>query len=86
MKNEYCFTYKTGAVYVFPMWDKIGKKLTIKSLRMANEGGIRYQIKRVQILGFLNDLKFNQTEKAMEIYIDENIDKSMPICIKVIVE
>lgn len=85
-KNEYCFTYRTGAIYVFPMFDKVGDKLTIKSLRMSNEGGIRYQIKGVQLLGVEGNLKFNQTEKAMEIYLDKNIDKSMPICIKVSVE
>lgn len=53
-KNDYRFTYKTGAIYVVPMCSKLRQSYSIKSLKFANEGGIRYDIKKVEILGYEN--------------------------------
>lgn len=84
--NEYCFTYKTGLIYVFPMGEKIGQTLKIKSLRLANEGGIRYQIKNIELLGSDARINYSQTENELTVNFDYNIDNSMPICLKVCVD
>lgn len=84
--NEFCFTYKTGAVYVFPMGEKLSGTLKIKSLRYANEGGIRYQVKNIEILGGKSNIDYVQTEKELTLNIGEAIDNSMPICIKITVD
>lgn len=85
-KKDFCFTYKPGAFYVFPMSEKAGKKLIIKSLRHSNENGIRYTIKNVSVLGSNNKASFIQSEKALTINIDEAFKTDMPYCIKVEVD
>lgn len=84
--NDYCFTAKPGKIYVFPMTKKAVKTLKIKSLRKANENGIRYKIKRIHILGHNEDLKFEQDEKYLTIDLARKTDNTMPLCICVEVE
>lgn len=85
-KKDFCFTYKTGAFYVFPMSKKAGNKLVIKKLRHSNENGIRYTIKNVSILGMENKVSFTQDEKALTINIGGALNSDMPYCIKVEVD
>ena len=50
-KKDYRFTYKTGAIYVFVMSEKTHARACLKTLRQASEGGIRYKIRNVELLG-----------------------------------
>ncbi len=84
--NDYCFTVKPGKIYVFPMTEKAVKTLKIKSLRKANENGIRYKIRRIHVLGCEEDLKFEQNEKYLIVDLAQKTDNTMPLCVCVEVE
>lgn len=86
-KKDYRFTYKTGAIYVVPMCSKLNKKYKIKSLRFASEGGIRYDIKDVKILGYDNiKVEYERNNKCMKLNILGEINTDMPICFKIFVD
>lgn len=85
-KKDYRFTYKAGAFYIFPLSYKAISTHSIKSLRLANEKGIRYCVKSAEVLGQRNKVTFNHTEKALELHVEGTIDNSMPYCIKVTVD
>ncbi|MEG2719820.1 MAG: alpha-L-fucosidase [Oscillospiraceae bacterium] len=85
-KSDYRFTYKPGAIYIFIMSNKDNNKHSVKSLRNANEGGIRYTITKAEALGFNNKISYNQTEKSFDFEIEGSIDHTLPICIKVSVD
>lgn len=85
-KGDYCFTVKPGKIFVFPMASKLPKVLKIKSLRRANEGGIRYDVRSVRILGHDKDLPFKQNEKIFEIILPANMQNELPVCIEIDVD
>ena len=85
-KNEYCFTARPGKIFVFPMCEKLQSTLEIKSLRRANEGGIRYKIKKVSVLGEDKALKFSQSEEIFKVELGEKRKNEIPMCICVEVE
>lgn len=85
-KKDFCFTAKPGKIYVFPMGNKLEKTLCIKSLRCANENGIRYKIKRIHILGEEKNLEFLQSKKNLKIILNQKTDNTIPVCICVEVE
>ncbi|MDE6967698.1 MAG: alpha-L-fucosidase [Clostridia bacterium] len=86
-KNDYRFTFKTGAIYVFPMCDKIRNSYKIKSLRFANEGGIRYDIQKVEILGQENiKVEYKRDKSCMTLNILGEINSDMPICFKISID
>ena len=60
--------------------------LKIKSLRFAGEGGIRYDIKSVRILGQSRELPYKQSEKRFEITLPSKMKNDIPICIEINVE
>lgn len=85
--KDFCFTSKAGRIYVFPMGEKLPAKLKIKSLRKANEGGIRYKIKKITFLSDKNmPLSFAQNEKYLSVDIGSKKDNSIPHCLCVEVE
>lgn len=55
--------------------------MKIKSMRFDNEHGIRYDIRRVHILGENKDLHFEQSKKCMQIDLGKKLNNEMPICI-----
>ena len=57
-----------------------------KSLRFAGEGGIRYDIKSVRILGQSRELPYKQSEKRFEITLPSKMKNDIPICIEINVE
>lgn len=85
-KKDYRFTYKPGAIYVFPMCNDNQKEYKITSLRFANEGGIRYQIQKVEVLGYNNPVQFVQDEKSLRLRVENMPQHDMPICFKVSIE
>lgn len=85
-KKDFCFTARSGKIYVFPMGDRLNKTLCIKSLRRANENGIRYKIKRIHILGEDENLAFSQSEKNLKITMGRKTENTIPVCICVEVE
>lgn len=86
-KNDYRFTYKTGAIYVVPMCDKVRQTYKIKSLRFANEGGIRFDIKNVEVLGHSEvKVDFTRDKKCMTLNLSAPINTDMPICFKIIID
>lgn len=85
-KKDFRFTYKNGAIYVFPMSNKPQKTYSVKSLRQASERGIRYQIKNVELLGYDNKINWEQDKKSFRFSIDGNVDYSVPLCIKVSID
>lgn len=82
-KQDYRFTYQTGAIYIFIMSDKSVKTHIVKSLRAASEGGIRYNIQKVEVLGHKNPVHYQQDEKSFRFRIEGEIDRSVPLCVKV---
>ncbi len=86
-KNDYRFTYKTGCIYVFPMQSKLMKTYKIKSLKFANEGVIRYDIKKVEILGYENvKVDYKRDKKCMTLNVLSEINTDMPICFKITID
>ncbi len=79
--KDFCFTAKKGKLYIFPMGSKLPQTLKIKSMRFDNEHGIRYDIRRVHILGENKDLHFEQSKKCMQIDLGKKLNNEMPICI-----
>lgn len=84
-KTDYRFTYKTNAIYVFPMAKEFKNVHKIKSLKYADDG-IRYNIADIKILGYDNKVTFNHTPNGLDINIEGQINTSMPICIKVCID
>lgn len=84
--RDFCFTTKPGKIYVFPMGGKLRQKLRIRSLRHANEGGIRYQIQGIHILGEQRALPYTQSEKYLEIDLGAKRSNQTPVCICVDVD
>lgn len=84
--GDYCFTAKPGKIFVFPMAEKLPQVLKIKSLRRANEGGIRYDVKSVRILGKDQKLPFEQSEKLFKITLPAKMNNETPICIEIDVD
>lgn len=85
-KKDYRFTYKPGAIYVFPMCTDNQTEYTIKSLRHANEGGIRYRIQKVEVLGYDVPVTFEQNEKSLRLRAPGLAAHDLPVCFKVSVE
>lgn len=83
--KDFCFTARPGKIYVFPMGNKLKKKIRIKCLRRANEGGIRYQIHSVHLLGDTKELNYTQNEAYFEIDFGttRNLDTPFCICLEV---
>lgn len=82
-KKDFRFTYKPGAIYVFPLSLETQKEYKINSLRFANEGGIRYNITNVRILGNDAKVQFIQNEKYLSLKVDKKLNSTLPICFKV---
>ncbi|MGN1203122.1 MAG: alpha-L-fucosidase [Eubacterium sp.] len=84
--KDFYFTSKPGKIYAFPMGKVIPPTVSIKSLRRANEGGIRYKIKRITVLGEGRELAFSQSESSLSINIGKKTDNKIPHCFCVEVE
>jgi len=84
--KEFCFTAKPGKIFLFPMGTKLPESIKIKSLRKANEGGIRYKIKKIHILGSNSELPFSQSRKQLTISLGKKTDNTIPMCICIEVE
>lgn len=85
--KDFCFTAGAGKIYAFPMGKIISETVKIKSLRNANEGGIRYKIKRIYLLGSENtSLPFSQDSKSLTVNIGQKINNEIPKCICIEVE
>lgn len=85
--KDFCFTAGAGKIYVFPMGKTIPEKIKIKSLREANEGGIRYKIKNISFLGNENNsLSFSQNSKYLTVNTGKKMDNEIPKCICIEVE
>ncbi len=86
-KKDYRFTYKNGAIYIFLMCEKPAKSNVVKALRAASEGGIRYNIQNVEVLGHPGKISWTQDEKAFRFTLDESIlNTGLPLCVKVSVD
>ena len=79
--KDFCFTAKKGKLYIFPMGSVLPQTLKIKSMCFDNEHGIRYDIKRVHILGETRSLRFEQSKKYLQIELPEKRNNELPICI-----
>lgn len=85
--RDFCFTSKPGKIYVFPLGEKLPKVIEVKSLRYSAEGGIRYNIKNIHILGESESLSFEQDKKSLKIALpEEKRNNSLPCCVCVEVE
>lgn len=84
--GDFCFTTQPGKIYAIPMGEKLPRYLKIKSLRHSNEGGIRYIIKSVKVLGRDKELSFQQTDKHLCVDMGEKTDNTFPVCICVEVD
>lgn len=84
--KDYRFTFRTGAIYVFPVQAKSRKKFRIKKLAFSGEHGIRYDIKSVELLGSDAKVMFSQDEKALTICLGEIPNVPLPYCFKITVD
>lgn len=84
--RDFRFTFKTGAIYVFQMFGKYRKELRIKKLAFSGEHGIRYDIKKVELLGSDMKIKHYQDESGLYISVPEKPDVPFPYCFKVTVD
>ncbi len=85
-KRDFRFTYKTGAIYVFPMQAKYRKRYRIRKLAFSGEHGIRYTVRSVQLLGSDEKLRFYHDESGLYILLPEKPDVPFPYCFKVVVD
>lgn len=85
--KDFCFTSGAGKIYAFPMGKSLSGTVKIKSLKNANEGGIRYKIKRIYFLGEENSsLSFSQDSKCLTVNVGGKTDNEIPKCICIEVE
>lgn len=80
---DYRFTFKTGAIYVFPLSAKARKNFYIRSLRKDNNKGITYKIKNVSVLGSSQKVEWKQDMLGFKISLERKIISELPICIKI---
>lgn len=85
-KKDFRFTYKTGAIYIFSMQAKYRKRYRIKKLAFSGEHGIRYTVKKVELLGSDIKLSFYHDESGLYIMLPEVPDVPFPYCFKVTVD
>ena len=81
--KDYRFTYKTGAIYVFPMLAKYRRKFDIKKLAFSGEHGIRYTIKDVKLLGSDAEIEYTHDERGLHIILPENPGLPFPYCFRI---
>lgn len=81
-KQDFRFTYKTGALYVFPMSNKPVREYRVRALRLKNESGVQFAIQKAEVLGFDNPVEIETDKKYFRIRVLGDIDRSMPLCIK----
>lgn len=84
--RDYRFTFKTGAIYAFQMFPAYRKEIRIKKLAFSGEHGIRYDIKKVELLGSDIKIKHYQDESGLYIGIPEKPDVPFPYCFKITVD
>ena len=85
--KDFRYTYKTGVIYAFPLANKSGRNTyAMKLLKRANENGIRYDIKSIEILGSDAGITYKQDSSSLVITTDKMINDSLPICFKICVE
>ena len=84
--KDYRFTYKTGAIYVFPMGCKYRSEMTVKKLAFRSERGIRYTIQKAEILGSDVAVTFRHDEKGLHLTIPRGPGVPFPYCVKLTVD
>lgn len=84
--RDYRFTYRPGAIYIFPMHNKPRKSYTVKSLGLAHENVLRYEIKNIEVLGYDVKVKWTQDDAALRLSLSAPIESDMPICIKMSID
>lgn len=80
---DYRFTYKTGAIYVFPLSQKARLEFRIRSLCRDNNRGITYRIKKVSLLGSSKPVYWSQNPLYMKLSLDEKVSADLPLCFKI---
>ena len=80
------FTYKPGAIYVFVMSDKPVREHVVHTLRKAKENGILYNIQNIELLGQSTPVRWKQDKDALRISFAGDVDRSLPLCLKVSVD
>ena len=81
--GDFRFTFRTGAIYVFPMGKKPRRKFTVKKLAFSGEKGIRYTVSKAELLGSDAKVGFVHDEKGLHLTLDRLPDLPTPWCIKV---
>ena len=81
--RDYRFTYKTGAIYVFPLSQRARREFRIKSLCRDNNRGITYRIKGVSLLGSSRPVRWSQNPLYMKLTLDKKVPADLPLCFKI---
>lgn len=84
--KDYRFTYKTGAIYVFPMEGKYRSEMTVKKLAFHSARGIRYTIRKAEILGSDVAVTFRHDEKGLHLTVPRDPGVPFPYCVKLTVD
>lgn len=81
--KDYRFTYKNGALYVFPLSNRKRNVFCIKSLRKNKNKGMTYKVKNISILGRDTEIEWSQNIFQFKITTKEMIKSELPICFKI---
>lgn len=84
-KNDYRFTFKTGAIYAFSLAPYNQKVFKIKALKHSMDM-FNCEIQNITVLSINQKVEFKSTENSLQITLDEPIKEKMPICFKIEVE
>ena len=81
--EDFRFTYKGGALYAFAMkWPENGKA-KIKTLRIESPRPNNFAIKDISVVGYDNEVTFEQDGEGLHIIVAGKIETEYPVCLKI---
>jgi alpha-L-fucosidase len=83
--KDYRYTYKTGHVYAFALVPRESGVYRMKALREGRDT-FYFSVLSIKLLGYENKIKYNLTDKYLEIKVEGNIDTRMPLCFDIEVD
>ena len=79
------FTYNNGYIYMFVLGTSKNNKYTSKYLGRNNQN-ISYCVKNISLLGSNAKVNYEISKKGLQLSVDGNYHKDMPLCFKIELE
>lgn len=83
--KDYRYTYRTCHVYAFALKQNTSGVYRMKKLAFNRES-FCFDIKKITVLGYNNEIVYKQNNKYLEIKVIGKIDSKMPICFDISVD